>query len=606
MRRPLVLLLLFFLACAPASIDVETGFSPSPVGLKPDTTLRKPGTTLRKPGTTLLKPGTTLPRRVVLITFDGLGADALSRQSNLPAFAHLARTGAVARVIPVNPTLTGPTHVSILTGADPQTHGVVSNWFHLPGTPPEKVTRGIEVDPEVETLVEAARRQGKRVGAVSFPTMDATTPRRTADFGVAWTTPLTRGRIVQLSRADFKREWVPPTWTARPQRRTSYSPIMRARVEWTATRTLRTDVDVVAYDTTNDRRENYDVYTIELSDRELELDARGWFAVSRENHGSWSKILGTTPSLDVKLYWGAISRTNAYPESYRAMLDAEAGFWPGAADEQSDIDPATFAEQLERLTEFLTRAQTLTLQRMQFDLLLAYQPVIDATLHNFIGTNDEVIRRAYAAADRAAASVGSQLDAGNDALLIMGDHGLVPIDRTVRLNAFLTRHGFAPRWRAYTANNVAHLYRFSGEDDADIVSGVLQSTGWFERIEKKQHRNSGDLIATSHPGISLSDSFDEPVEGKPNNAGHHGALNTHRELHAAFFASGRGVTPGNVGEVPQTEIAAFVKGLLGLPSGPPASSPAAVQASRLHAPEAAAGRRRDSRRDAGGPLSSAP
>ena len=576
MRRPLVLLLLFVLACAPASIDVETGFSPPPAGLK---------------------PGTTLPQRVVLVTFDGLGADALARQTNLPAFEHLARTGAVARVIPVNPTLTGPTHVSILTGADPQTHGVVSNWFHLPGTPPEKVTRGMEVDPDVETLVEAARRQGKRVGVVPFPTIDATTPRRTADFGLAWTTPLTRGRIVQLTRADFKREWVPPTWTARPQRRTSYSPIMRARVEWTATRTLRSDVDVVAYDTTDDRRENYDAYTIELADRELELDARRWFAVSKEHHGSWSKIVETTPSLGVKLYWGAISRTNAWPESYRAMLDAEAGFWPGAPDEQSDIDPATFAEQLERLTEFLTRAQTLTLQRMPFDLLLGYQPAIDVALHNFMGVNDDVIRRAYMAADRAAAAVGSQLDASRDALVIAGDHGLVPIERAVRVNALLARHGFAPRWRAYTANNVAHLYRFSGEDDSDALMAMLQSTGYFERIARKQHRNSGDLIATSYPGISLGDSFDEPVETQPNNAGHHGALNTHRELHAVLFASGRGVTPGNVGEVQQTEIAGFVKALLGLPSGPPA----AVQASRLYS-RAAAGRRHGSRRDAGGPL----
>ena len=543
MRRSLVLLLLSFLACAPATLDVGTGFSPSGGGLK---------------------PAATLPQRVVLMTFDGLGADGLARQSNLPAFEHLARTGAVARVIPVNPTLTGPTHVSILTGADPQTHGVVSNWFHLPGTPPEKVTRGMDLEPDVETLVEAARRQGKRVGVVPFPTMDATSPRRTADFGLVWTSPLTRGRIVQLTRADFKREWVPPTWTARPQRRTSYSPIMRARVEWAATRTLRTDVDVVAYDTTNDRRENYDVYTIELSDRELELDARRWFAVAKDNHGSWSKLLATTPSLDVKLYWGPISRTNAYPESYRALLDAEAGFWPGAADEQSDIDPATFAEQLERLAEFLTRAQTLTLQRMQFDLLLAYQPVVDAALHNFLGANDEVIRRAYVAADRAAAAVGSQLDASRDALVIAGDHGLVPIERAVRLNALLTKHGFAPRWRAYTANNVAHLYRFSGDDDSEALIAALQATGYFERIERRQHRNSGDVIITSYPGISLNDAFEEPVEVQPHNLGHHGALNTHRELHAALFASGLGVTPGDVGEVQQTEIAGFVKGLLGM------------------------------------------
>ena len=544
MRRPLVLLLLSFLACAPAAIDVETGFSPSRGGLK---------------------PAATLPQRVVLMTFDGLGADALARQSGLPSFEHLARTGMTARVIPVNPTLTGPTHVSILTGVEPRVHGIVSNWFHLPGTPPEKVTRGLDTEPDVETLVEAARRQGKRVGVVPFPTMDAATPRRTADFGLVWTMSLTRGRLIQLTRNDFKREWVPPTWTARPQRRTSFSPIMRARVEWAATRTLRADIDVVAYDTTDDRRENYDTYTIENSERELELDARRWFAVSREHHGSWSKLMEHTPSLDVKLYWGAISRTRAFPDSYRDLLDAEAGFWPGAPDEQSEIDPATFTEQLERLAEFLSRAQTLTLQRMQFDLLLAYQPVVDQALHNFLGYDEGVIRRAYLAADRAAAAVGGQLDASRDALIVTGDHGLVRIERAVRMNALLARHGFAPRWRAYTSSNVAHLYRFSGDDDSEALVNMLTATGWFEHIERKHHRNSGDVIATSLPPITLTDSTEEPVETEPHSYGHHGALNTHRELHAVLFASGAGVPAGNVGEVAQTEIAGFVKALLGIP-----------------------------------------
>jgi hypothetical protein len=540
-RRSLVLLLLSLFACAPAPPPRVVPPAPAP----------------------RFAP-TGVAQRVVLMSFDGLGADALLRQPGLPAFEHLARTGAAGRVIPVNPTLTGPAHVSILTGVDPQVHGVVSNWFHLPGTQPERVTRGMDVEPDVETLVEAARRNGKRVGVVPFPMMDATTPRRTADFGLVWTTSLTRGRVVQLTRNDFKREWVPPTWTSRPQRRTSFSPIMRARVEWAATRTLRADVDVVAYDTTDDARENYDTYTIENAERELELDARRWFAVTRENHGSWSKLLETAPTLDVKLYWGAISRTNAYPESYRALLDAEAGFWPGAPDEQADIDPDTFAEQLERLGEFLARAQTLTVQRMPFDLLLAYQPIVDEALHNFLGHDDRVIRRAYVAADRAAAAVGAQLDAGRDALVLCGDHGLVPIERSVRLNAFLTRHGFAPRWRAYTSNNVAHLYRFSGDDDSEALIALLTASGWFERIERKQHRNSGDLIVTSYPPISLSDSFEEPVETEPRNHGHHGALNTHRELHAALFASGAGVASGNVGAVQQTEIAGFVKALLGI------------------------------------------
>jgi hypothetical protein len=547
-RRALSLLALFLFACAPLTTSRST--STPPGGAPPS-----------PPQLT----ATGAPQRVVLMSFDGLGADALARQTGLPTFDHLARTATTARVIPVNPTLTSSTHVSILTGLDPQQHGVVSNWFHLPGMPADRVMRGLDTDVEVETLVEAARRKGKRVGAVPFPTVDARTARRTADFGLVWTNSVTEGRIVKLTKADFRREWVPPTWTQRPQRRASFSPVMRARVEWRVSRELRADVDVVALDTTDDRVTNYDAYAIESEERELPLDG-GWFAVEKQNHGSWSKILDAK-ALDVTLYWGAISRTNAYPETFRALLDEEAGFWPGAPDERADIDPATFAEQIERLSDFLARAQALSVERMEFDLLLAYQPVIDSALHNFLGYDDAIVHRAYLAADRAAARVGSQLDANRDAFLVMGDHGLVPITREVHLGVLLAQHGFAPRWRVFTANHVAHFYRSGEPDDADALVAMLQSSGLFESIEKKSaasHRNSGDVVAVSFPPIGLSPSATPPLEAQPDAYGHHGALNTHRELHTVLFASGFGVPRGNLGEIPQTRIAAFVKSLLGI------------------------------------------
>ena len=503
---------------------------------------------------------TAVAERVVLLSFDGIGADALARQSGLTSFASLAASGASARVIPVNPTLTAPTHVSMLTGADPRVHGIFSNWFHLDGTPPERVTRGLNAEIAVETLVEAARRQGKRVGAVPFPTVDAANSRRSADFGLVWTSSVTEGRIVKLSRSDFKREWVPPTWTQRPSRRASFSPLMRARVEWSAPGGPRTDVDLVAYDTSDDRIENYDSYVVEVGDREVGVDARGWFAVSREQFGSWSKILEAQPSLNVTLYWGAISRTNAYPESYRTLLDTEVGFWPGAPDEHADLDVATYAEQLERLSDFLARVQTTTIRRMEFDLLLAYQPVVDQALHNFLGYDEDVVRRAYAAADRAAAAVGGELDANRDALVVVGDHGLVGVERQVRLGRLLADEGFAPRWRVYATHHIAQFKRFDGPDDTDALVRMLTSTPYFERVE----RRGASVIGTAFPPISLSSSSEAPLLAEPESYGHHGALNAHRELHTVLFASGRGVPRGDAGEVEQTRITRFVAGLLGI------------------------------------------
>jgi hypothetical protein len=181
-------------------------------------------------------------------------------------------------------------------------------------------------------------------------------------FGFNSPTTVAPARILHLTRDEFHREWVPPTWTARPQRRNSYSPIMRARMEWSIPDRARGDVDVVAYDTTNDAVENYDLFLVEAGEREIVPDAHHWFALSAQTenglYGSWSKILRADPTLnDVAIYWGAISRTEAWPESFRARLDSELGFWPGAADEQ--LDAETIAEQKNRLSDFLARAQLL-------------------------------------------------------------------------------------------------------------------------------------------------------------------------------------------------------------------------------------------------------
>lgn len=540
-RRPLLFVLALF-ACAPATPPPHS----APLAPNPPLT------------------ATTAARRVVLLSCDGLGADALASQTDLPAFESLARDGASARIIPVTPTATSSAHVTILTGAQPEVHGVIANRFHVAGTPWEETARGLEVPIEVETLVEAAHAQGKRVGSVPFPTVDARTPSRTSDFGFAWTSSTTMPRMIHLTRADFHREWVPPTWTARPQRRASYSPVMRARVEWSA-QTTHTNVDVFAYDTTNDAIENYDAFTIETANREVEQDARGWFAISAQTsealYGSWSTIMSTDPSLnDVAIYWGAISRTDAWPSSFQTMLDREIGFWPGAPDERRGLDPSIFTDQMNRLADFITRAQTLAIQRMPFDLLLAYQPEVDTASHTHIG-DPAIVRDAFLDADRAVAAIRALLDPARDALVVTGDHGLVPIDTEVHLNVLLA----GKPWRAYATGLVAHLY---GNDNPDAIVAMLNATGLFEQITKKtpaSHRNSGDVVAYAKTNVQLTPSTEAPAIVKaPPSAGNHGGLNTHRELHTVLFATGAGTPHGPQGEISQTRIARFVSQLLGI------------------------------------------
>lgn len=564
MNRSLLPLFLALLSCAPVSAPPPRPAA-APLPASPRLT------------------ATATAQRVVLLSFDGLGADMLARQSGLAAFDKIARDGATARVVPVTPTLTMPAHVAILTGAEPQTSGIVSNRIHLPGTPADVETRTMSIDPDVESIIEIARGAGKRVGAVPFPTIDGSTPRRTADFGLAWSDPVAPGRVITLTRADFKREWVPPGWTPQPQRRQSFSPILRARLEWTVPQQARVDIDLVAYDRTDDRTENYDAIFLESGGFESAPDPNGWFPISLRTggglHGSWSKVLRADAALrEVALYWGPINRNEAWPASFRELLDSEAGFWPGAPDES--LDPQSFSEQVVRLSHFLSRAQTVTMQRMSFDLLLAYHPAIDQAAHPYLGREERVVRDAFVAADRALNAVAQLIDASRDALIVTGDHGLILAGRELRLNRLLSEHGLFPQWRAFTSGYTAHIY---GSGDADAVVNILTATGHFERIEKKAanaHRNSGNIVVYARPGIDLSNSTEEPALVQRRPGGEHGGLNTHRELHTVLFALGAGAPTGSLGEIQQTEIAGFVLQLLGLRSRPsPAGTASAPRAS---------------------------
>lgn len=505
-------------------------------------------------------------------------------------------------MVPVTPSVTSSAHAAILTGTPPDVNGIVANRFHKPGTPWNVVTKGMEAEIDGETLLDAARRQGKRVGCILFPTIDGRTPRRSADWGLAFTMASDEARLIRFTRADFKEEWVPPTWTARPARRVSYSPIMRARFEWSAT-----DVDLVAYDSTNDGARNYDLLLVEVGETELSLDEQRWFPLTKRVdgvlHGAWSKITEFDPALaNVTLYLGATARNDAYPASFRQLLDEEVGVWPGVPNEtlaaewlagRDGIDAETFLEQSDRLSAFLTRATTFAIERMPFDLLLAYHPGIDEAEHQFLIVRDtqpnatprnraagERVRRgAYQAADRSLTAIVAALDPARDALVVTGDHGVAPIDIEVRPNRLLQEWGLASRWKAFASGNVVHFYDTSAGTALAATRGDLinrlTSSGYFERVipsevEGMTHENAGEVVAYTFPHLAMNAVESGNALGKPDYYGQHGALSSHPELHTVLGAWGAGAGRVTLETAQQTEIAGYVARLLGIePPLPP-------------------------------------
>jgi type I phosphodiesterase/nucleotide pyrophosphatase len=523
-----------------------------------------------------------LATRVMLVSFDGLGADE-ERRFGAPAFDRLAAHA--TRVVPVTPTATSSIHAAILTGAGPDQTGIVSNQFHAPGTPRTETAKGLETEIGVDTIVDAARRAGKRVGGIAFPFVDWTSARRGADFGIAWTPPSTRARVVHLGRGDFHSDWLPPSWGSPRPKHPSFSPAMRARIEWSVPRVAREDVDLVAYDTTDDHVANYDTFFVEYAGAESALDGQRWFAVSKQTSeglfGSWSKLLQFDPSLSsVTLYCGAIHHTRG-DAAFVREVDEQIGFWPGSADDASvrdnSIDAQTFVEQNDRLSDFLTRVTHYAMTTRAFDLLLAYQPIVDNAEHQFLMPAGQPVRRAaFAAFDRAVASMTHDASAIGATIVITGDHGLAPVDTEVRLGGLLAGWNES-QWSVFANGNVAHFYRFGGDDDTaaliDRLTALRAPDGAavFERVERKSpssHPNSGDVIAFAFPRFALSASAQGEPFVKPPYSGQHGGLNAHPEFHTTLGAEGPGIPPQTIEAMPQTDIAPMIERLLGLSDAP--------------------------------------
>jgi hypothetical protein len=74
-----------------------------------------------------VRPTLAPARRVVLVSIEGLRADALTRWFP-PTLRRLAREGGYAdRALTVSPALTAPAHLSMLSGVPPETHGVLAD-----------------------------------------------------------------------------------------------------------------------------------------------------------------------------------------------------------------------------------------------------------------------------------------------------------------------------------------------------------------------------------------------------------------------------------------------------------------------------------------------
>ena len=548
--------------------------------------------------------------RVVLISFDGVAGQRLDAMLDDPAklsagaFRRIAARGFHAvRSLPPTPSLTAVSHITHVTGALPQTTGIVSNSMLDPTRPFGAIISGFAAPIRAETLWQAARRQGKRVGVMLYPGADGNGPERTADWMMTWPgEPLVSGRLHAVAASAWKpasdggaRSFSPTRTTALPFAKTEHS------------------VAFVALDGTDDRRVDYDRLLVRPESGQVrEVRVGEWFPVevpSEEGRtGAWCKVLELSPDLTTaEIYVGPLSRSTGVPREWVRRLDEEIGFWPGVPDTKAFGEksprPELFLEQAERLVDFLTRADLVAISRRDWDLLLIYQPEVDETSHEFLLVDPAQSRftpersaRDLAFVEKSYALADSSLDAieralsERDSIFVTSDHGMTAIFADVAINRVLRDAGLvtigengkassASAVLAVTASGIAHVHRNPSAppgaiDRAEQVLRAFRFRGEtpFDRVVRREEAGelgldapeSGDLIVLARPGFLFVGSADgEPVRDV-HSLGGHGYRNVYPQLDATFLAAGPGIARERVETIGSWQIAARVAKALGI------------------------------------------
>ncbi|HEY3171217.1 MAG TPA: alkaline phosphatase family protein [Thermoanaerobaculia bacterium] len=551
-------------------------------------------------------------RRAVLVSFDGVAGERLERlladPPKLPAgaFRRLAARGFHAvRSLPPTPSLTAVSHVTHVTGALPEVTGIVSNLMLDFSKPFPATISGFDAPIRAETLWQAARRQGKRVGVMLYPGADGSSPDRTADWMMTWPgDPVAPGRLRSLARTA----WVPAGPSEAPP---SFSPVRRTTLSFVKT---SHSIRLLALDGTDDGRVDYDrLLVLPEKGQRREVRVGEWFSVEVASAdgraGSWCKLLALSPDLSkAEIYVGPLSRSTGVPREWVRTLDEQVGFWPGAPDTEAfgaeSGRSEIFLEQTERLVDFLTRADLLALSRRDWDLLLIYQPEVDETSHEFFLIDPRqprftpersarfvhLVDQSYALADRSLDAIEKSLSPA-DSLFVTSDHGMTAIWGEISINEILREAGLvrldaeknvaaSSPLAGISASGISHVYANPAGapgalDRAEQVLKDFRVRGEspFDRIVRREDAEelglrapeSGDLIVLAKPGFLFTKKIEKGVPvGERRDYGGHGYRNVYPELDATFFAAGPGIPPSRADTIGSWEIAALVARALGV------------------------------------------
>lgn len=510
----------------------------------------------------------TPKKRVVMISIDGTPdylIDKFLDNGILPAdgaFARMKKNGAYAEtVLPVNVASTGPSHISIFTGASPSKTGIVGNRFLKNNQNwSSQVLSAFRQPILAETIFQAAMRQNKKVMTLGGVGIDYANTNRMTDYMHMY--PIISGPslIMDLEVTDTIinqmdiENFIKLNTTTKSPSKPFFE--INGKFKTPLYFYLKDPMFNPMYfpnqpieifiDTDSDFKNGYTVI----------VDSKKWTGMAIEKDGkkynTSFKILKTDEKAGVfQLFMAVPAEVFGYPNGFMEKLQSNCGLWPGEPENGKQttglISEEIWFEQLDRLSKYSKDLILTGMKENEWDLLLGYFSTLDDVQHRYTLTNPrqldynadngkrpkiyaEYIEKRFQMIDAYLLEIINALPK-NANLVVFSDHGMIPIHTTLMLNNYFKQAGFNENEQSITSvssGNSAHIYinkeKIKKVDYGNYIGRLTDSlkslkdnkTGEliFELVANHKTQKkyglynsdySGDLFVSCKSGYSISD-----------------------------------------------------------------------------------------------------
>lgn len=515
----------------------------------------------------------TPKKRVVMISVDGAPdylIDKFLDNGVLPAdgaFARMKKSGAYAEtLLPINVASTGPSHISIFTGASPSKTGIVGNTFRQKNQNWSSPSLSAFSQPiAAETIFQAAMRQGKKVITLAGVGIDYTNQNRMTDFMHMYPKICGPSLIVDLEVTDTINQMdIDSFIKLKTSTKSPSKPVFE----------ISGSFKIPLYFYLKDRKLNPISLPNQATEIVIDTDAdfengyaatvnsEDWTGMAIEKNGKKYNTSFRIFKTDKKagsfqLFMTAPAEVYGSPNGFLEKLQSNCGLWPGEPENRKQttglVSEKIWFEQLDRLAKYSKDLILTAMKEDDWDLLFGYFSTLDDVQHRYTLTNPRQIdyiadngNRPKIYADYIETRVqmidSYLLEIINAApmgtnFVIFSDHGMIPIHTTVLLNNYFEQNGFSYSNQELTlcsSGNSAHIYinkeKIKTSDYESYLNRLTESLKSlkdtitdepiFELVANKQEQEkydlyhpdySGDLFVSCKAGYTISNRYQKGV-----------------------------------------------------------------------------------------------